>query len=223
MPSILFIDNNPSLFSAGLELLLAQNNPDNLIELTNLPDLVNGCSLHKDPDIAMVFVDSSPTSVRLKDIRVIQRHFRNAAVVLAGTTHACGDMLDWFRLGVRGYVYLEHETSELYRCIDQVATGGRYIGAHLLDTILLELNISKSNHSSVCATLSRKEMLVAQALSEGLRVTDISEKFGNKCSTISTIKKAVYRKLGITRPVQLYQLMRIYESEKSGDIESLIR
>jgi two-component system response regulator EvgA len=60
------------------------------------------------------------------------------------------------------------------------------------------------NHPIVC--LATRELEVYHMLAKGMKTSEIAKTLSLKANTISTIKKVIFRKLGITSIFELYKL-----------------
>ncbi len=60
------------------------------------------------------------------------------------------------------------------------------------------------NHS--IASLATRELEVYHMLTKGMKTSEIAKALSLKANTISTIKKVIFRKLGIVSIFELYKL-----------------
>ena len=60
------------------------------------------------------------------------------------------------------------------------------------------------NHSIV--SLATRELEVYHMLAKGMKTSEIAKALSLKANTISTIKKVIFRKLGISSIFELYKL-----------------
>ena len=60
------------------------------------------------------------------------------------------------------------------------------------------------NHS--IASLATRELEVYHMLTKGMKTSEIAKALSLKANTISTIKKVIFRKLGIASIFELYKL-----------------
>ena len=56
--------------------------------------------------------------------------------------------------------------------------------------------------------LSPREKEVALHIANGLSTTAISKTLGIKCNTVSTLKKKIYKKLGVDSSIGLYKILK---------------
>lgn len=131
-------------------------------------------------------------------------------MVIGEETMSGKEALQLYRMGISGYLYGGQNISELIRCIDQIKEGKNYVSEGILDLLLLCVSSPDADREtrSPKALLTPNEFEVARSLSQGKKVKEIADESGRKCSTISTIKRRIYKKLGIENALHLYDSMR---------------
>ena len=63
----------------------------------------------------------------------------------------------------------------------------------------------KTNHHPI-VSLATRELEVYHMLAKGMKTSEIAKALSLKANTISTIKKVIFNKLGITSVFELYKL-----------------
>ena len=66
------------------------------------------------------------------------------------------------------------------------------------------MNKKTNNHPIV--SLATRELEVYHMLSKGMKTSEIAKALSLKANTISTIKKVIFKKLGISSIFELYKL-----------------
>ena len=66
------------------------------------------------------------------------------------------------------------------------------------------MNNKKINHPIV--SLATRELEVYHMLAKGMKTSEIAKALSLKANTISTIKKVIFKKLGISSIFELYKL-----------------
>lgn len=70
------------------------------------------------------------------------------------------------------------------------------------------MRIQKSNEDkSTMSKLGQRETQIFEMLSEGKKTSQIAEELSLKPNTVSTIKKVIYRKLGINTSFEFYKFV----------------
>ena len=66
--------------------------------------------------------------------------------------------------------------------------------------------MSKKNINHPIVSLATRELEVYHMLAKGMKTSEIAKALSLKANTISTIKKVIFRKLGIASIFELYKL-----------------
>lgn len=104
------------------------------------------------------------------------------------------------RGGVQGFLTKRVDAEELYRAIRQVHGGQRYICAEVATKLAVD---PFSQRDSLFDKLSRREMQIAQMLTDGKKVSQISGVLGLSPKTVYSYRYRIFEKLGIRSDVEL--------------------
>lgn len=109
--------------------------------------------------------------------------------------------------GAHGYLGKGCVAEELFRAVQEVAQGRRYLGSDLAQRMALD-----ALHSSASPfdALSPRELEVALLLCQGKRMDDIAQRLNLSPKTVATHKYRLFEKLGVTDVVPLANLARQY-------------
>lgn len=105
------------------------------------------------------------------------------------------------RAGVQGFITKNVEVIELLKAIRAVAGGQRYVSTE----VATHLSLDPFNHdgSSIFDRLSRREMQIAQLLTDGKKVSQISSHLELSPKTVYSYRYRIFEKLGISSDVEL--------------------
>lgn len=93
---------------------------------------------------------------------------------------------------------------ELLKCISEVESEKNYVSNEIMEILIPKwISTGKDTASNNHITLTHREFEIATFLIDGASVSEISKKLQRKTSTISTIKKNLFRKLQIQNLVDL--------------------
>jgi DNA-binding NarL/FixJ family response regulator len=146
-------------------------------------------------------------------IRLLRVRFPESRILVSSAHDNAATVLLAMRAGARGYVGKRQELSVLVSAIRTVAAGGVYVSpmmeAEVSSKIGL-LNQADNRHGTATLTshldLSPREQEVLRCLLDGMSVTEVAGKFARSVKTISTQKRAAYRKLGIHSDNELFKI-----------------
>lgn len=105
------------------------------------------------------------------------------------------------RTGAQGFITKNVEVMELLKAIRAVADGQRYVSTE----VATHLALDPFNHdgSSLFDRLSRREMQIAQLLTDGKKVSQISSHLELSPKTVYSYRYRIFEKLGISSDVEL--------------------
>ncbi len=105
------------------------------------------------------------------------------------------------RAGAQGFITKNVEVIELLKAIRAVADGHRYVSTE----VATHLALDPFNHdgSSIFDRLSRREMQIAQLLTDGKKVSQISSHLELSPKTVYSYRYRIFEKLGISSDVEL--------------------
>lgn len=124
-------------------------------------------------------------------------------------------IMRYFHEGANGYLSKCDGILELRNCIVNLLAGKRYLCKPMLELLIYKFlsdpieTVIKPRH------LTRREYEIAHYLSEGMKTLEIAKKMDRKASTISTVKKTIFKKLEVDNIIKLRQILNINLSLKA--------
>lgn len=104
------------------------------------------------------------------------------------------------RAGAAGYVTKDSDPEVLLAAIHKLASGGRFIDPKLVDAIVFERHSGDVPPHEI---LSDREFEVLRLLAAGRSINDIADAFALSAKTISTHKRRLMQKLGLSNNAEL--------------------
>lgn len=105
--------------------------------------------------------------------------------------------------GAMGYLTKGCDVAEMVEAIKQVHTGKRYIAPVIAQQLAVSM---LPGHESMIDSLSRRELQVLIMIAQGLKNNAISEKLNLSPKTVSTYRKRLHEKLGVSSDVEIHRL-----------------
>ncbi|WP_353718766.1 LuxR C-terminal-related transcriptional regulator [Dyadobacter sp. 676] len=159
----------------------------------------------------LIYIDVStdtPESISNKLVYVTT-YASSEKVIALGIDPGLADMVGYLWTGCHGYVSIHAGEEEMRECLTTVIENRRYISPELLDAILRS-GPPASQVSDLSKLLSKRENQIAQLLMQGLKTSQIALEVGTKMSTISTIKRSIFKKLSVDNTLRLKELFYGY-------------
>ena len=133
--------------------------------------------------------------------------------VLVLSTHVEGHFAARvLQAGAAGFLSLLASQEELVQAIRKIRRGGRYLGRALAEQIALGPVAAPSRHQ-----LSKRESEVLGGIATGRKLTEIAQELSLSAKTVSSHKRRLMVKLGISREAEL---IRYAIKHTAGDMRS---
>lgn len=121
--------------------------------------------------------------------------------------------VSYFRIGISGYLLRQNTVVEMLNCIKAVLNNKHYLCPALTEQLLISLCKSQVENQTTSRTiLTRRESEIANYLGQGMRTSHISLMLGRKSSTISSIKRNIFKKLNVKNILELMDIYPEYHS-----------
>lgn len=205
---ILIIDKYP-IIRVGLALLLRKQYSEATV--LEMETFVSGEQklAEKAPDVIIISMEgASLANDQLMMIEV--RKYYSAASIIAYDDQAHYDtLIACFENGMNGYLSKQSDLGELFECIAKVQSGDKYVNNDMLIKLMIEQNAGKTQQpksDQVILTTAEKE--IANYLCRGMKTSLIAQTMKKNSSTISTMKRNIFKKLSVDNIVSLRERMR---------------
>jgi two-component system, NarL family, captular synthesis response regulator RcsB len=218
----------------GVEAHLAQTSGVTLVAVCeHSRDLLAWLGEHR-ADVILLDYALGPGEIDgLNLIRLIRSRYPASRILMSSAFDSPATVALALRAGASGFFGKQQNLAELTDAIRAVAQGRLYLRADLALQVgatepggrpLMSLAAPTPGSAAPPAQdapqaglldvkLSPREHEVLRCCLAGMSVTDISLKFSRSPKTISSQKQAAFRKLGITRDLELFSVRHLLEDE----------
>ena len=157
-----------------------------------------------DGEGAAAFVVTSKPDVVLLDIRMpkvdgiaalesILKVKPSAKVIILTTSEADDDVYKAIKLGARGYVVKDRDSSSILKAIRQVAAGGKYFPDEVMALF---------RERAMTPDLTAREQEVLELMAKGLSNQEIGNVLSISSESAKIHLKHIFEKLGVTKRVE---------------------
>ncbi len=116
----------------------------------------------------------------------------------------------YLKMGADGFLNKLSSSEKINQALNSMLDRGRYISEEVTHTMVTN-SIKGKHDNSPLASLSNRELQIANKLVEGLPLKELSHQLNLHTSTISTYKNRVYEKLEIQSIPELVEILRMYQ------------
>lgn len=164
--------------------------------------------------IDLLLVDALPigdSGEGLELLRHLSRHWPAVPILVLSAHCNAGVVSLALQAGARGFLSKACAPQMLLRAVSVVARGGRFVPPELR----AQLNQSRRQRQQSMRSprLSTRERTVLQWVLRGGSTGEMARRSGRAASTISTQKRAAYRKLGIRNDGELFRFRHLIDAD----------
>lgn len=106
------------------------------------------------------------------------------------------------KAGAAGYITKQADRDEIQRALQTVIEDGIYVSPAIAQLMVVK-GLKPDQQCSPLATLSRRELQIAQMIGSGHRANEVAAVLNISPKTINTYKYRIYDKLGVGNDVEL--------------------
>lgn len=154
------------------------------------------------PDLLLLDLHM-PSKNGLEVLRQLRREQLGTKVVLMADRLEDDEVLEAYRLGVRGMLLKELALKMVVQCVRKVLSGEVWIEKRAVSRALDVLLRRENGGREAAALLTPREMQMVRLAALGLRTDEMSLRLAISQSTVKTHLHRVYRKLKINNRVAL--------------------
>ncbi|WP_086982874.1 response regulator transcription factor [Vibrio aphrogenes] len=197
MSKVLIVDDHPAIRMA-VKMLLKNAGITDLLEADNGVDALK---IINNENIDIVILDLNIP--QLDGMEVLHRTIKNKPEIksLILTTHTSDHFaLRCLQMGATGFVSKNEDLTNIVTATKAILSGHNYFPA---STLAHSRSRKITNEEQLVQTLSDRELMVLQQLSQGFSNKEIAEKMLLSNKTISTYKARIIEKIGVKSIIDL--------------------
>ncbi|WP_421939940.1 response regulator [Pedobacter sp.] len=183
-------------FWSGVEIIEASTLEEALVETEKSPSLI-------------IIDVNLPGGNNLKVIEQLKQIQPNAKILVFSSLNENIYAVPYLKSGASGYLTKNAEESEIVTAITTILPGSRYSSRNVKENMFN--SILGNDVDNPFTKLSGRELEVAELLTKGVGVLEISNQLNLQMGTVSTYKLRLFQKLKIKSIIELAEKMSIYE------------
>jgi len=204
---VLIVDDHDLVRHGFKSLLGAQQGIDVVETLNSGEAAISWCrDNHDNVDIVLMDVNM-PGIGGIEATHRISKSWPDIGIIIV-TVHDEGPLpKQLLNGGAKGYLTKGNGVEEMINAIRDVNSGKHYIAKDIAQQLALSVLPGEINPLD---TLSRREIQVLMMVAQGIRTQEISEILNLSPKTISTYRKRLYEKLGVSSDIEMLHLAMKY-------------
>lgn len=198
---VMLVDDHDLVRYGIRRLLEDQTDIEVIDEASSGEECLDKCRVQQ-PDVVLMDINMPGIGGFEATHRLQQYHPEIKIIII--TVHGDGPLPKrLLEAGAVGYLTKGCDVKEMVDAIHKVYRGGKYIAPTIAQQ--LALSMLPGNESPI-DSLSQRELQVLLMISQGHRTNLISEKLSLSPKTVSTYRKRLHEKLGVTNDVEMMRL-----------------
>jgi DNA-binding NarL/FixJ family response regulator len=186
----------------GLRHLLRAESDLHVVACSSSGDETLAAVRRHEPDLLLLDL-RLPRKNGLQVARELQREKATTKVVLMADRLEDDEVLEAYRLGVRGMLLKELAVEMVVQCIRKVLAGEVWVENRAVSRALAGLLRRENDERQAAALLTPRERETVRLVALGLRTTEVSSRLGISEGTVKTHLHRVYHKLNVRNRVAL--------------------
>lgn len=203
MSRILVADDHP-FFRLGVDAVLKMGGHE-VVAMTGDGDATLAAIEREDPDIVLLDV-RMPCRDGISTLQALRGSGDDRPIIILTVEMDDDQLLAAIRAKVNGIVFKHDAEESLLKAIAAVENGLRYVDGELIEQAIA--HASTTSLPSRLATLTPKELDVAQHVARGLRNREIAALMATTEGTVKVYLHSIYTKLGISNRTELAMITR---------------
>lgn len=200
--NILIIEDHP-LIRMGLRHLIADTDPK--ADVTQSDSFPAGLALLDKERFDLLILDIDiPGGENIRMMEMVRQKQPDIVILIHSGYDEQVYALPYMQAGADGFLSKQASHDEFQAAYKALINRGKYVSYRIQQTLLNNLGDNNSKKlKNPIMTLSPREMLVMQLLTEGKWTKEIASILKVKENTISTYKRRIFDKLEVTDEIEL--------------------
>lgn len=161
------------------------------------------------PSVIILGISENAKENRLISVRKCKKAFPAAKIVVYDYDLVQEMIFSYFMVGIDGYLLKQHSEQQLITCIESIIGGKPFLSPELLDDFVQPLLFRADSPIKRIRKLTSYEFELAVYLSQGQKNTAIAGILDCKPSSVSSIKRVIFKKLMIQSLSELRGILNL--------------
>ncbi len=199
---VMVVDDHDLVRHGFGSLLAAQEGIEVVAQAGSGEQAIEECRSGKAVDVILMDVNM-PGIGGIEATRRISKQWPHVGIIII-TVHGNGPVpRKLLKAGARGYLTKGNHVSEMVEAIHKVYAGFSYIAQDIAQQLALSMLPGKD---SIIDDLSSRELQILMMIAQGHKTSEISDAYHLSPKTVSTYRKRLHEKLGVSTDVEMLRL-----------------
>ena len=199
---VMVVDDHDLVLHGFSSLLASQDGIEVVAQAASGEQAIDECRNGKSIDVILMDVNM-PGIGGVEATNRISKQWPSIGIIII-TVHSDGPLpRKLLKAGARGYLTKGNNVCEMVEAIHKVYSGHSYIAQDIAQQLALSM---LPGEDSILDDLSSRELQILMMIAQGHKTSEISESYHLSPKTVSTYRKRLHEKLGVSTDVEMLRL-----------------
>jgi two-component system, NarL family, invasion response regulator UvrY len=199
---VMVVDDHDLVLHGFSSLLASQDGIEVVAQAASGEQAIDECRNGKSIDVILMDVNM-PGIGGVEATKRISKQWPSIGIIII-TVHSDGPLpRKLLKAGARGYLTKGNNVNEMVEAIHKVYSGHSYIAQDIAQQLALSM---LPGEDSILDDLSSRELQILMMIAQGHKTSEISESYHLSPKTVSTYRKRLHEKLGVSTDVEMLRL-----------------
>jgi DNA-binding NarL/FixJ family response regulator len=210
--NILIADDH-GIVRLGLSLMIKKLRPQASIDEVDDYQKVLGIIKRNAYDLIILDINM-PNGSFQETLEIIKIKCPKTKVMVFSSQDESLYAIRYLKMGADGFLHKLAPEENIQKALEKMLHKGSYVSEEVKDAMVFNTLYKNVPLDNPLEILSDREIEIAEQLTKGTPLKDISNELNLHASTVSTYKTRIFKKLDIQSVPELIDVFKFYESEK---------
>jgi DNA-binding NarL/FixJ family response regulator len=213
MVETILIADDHGIVRLGLSLIIKKLRPQAIVEEVDNYQKVLG-AIKKDSYDLIILDINMPNGNFHETLEVIKIKSPKTKVMVFSAQDENLYAIRYLKMGADGFLHKLSTDEDIKNALEKMLNKGSYVSEEVKDAMVFNTLNKHMPVNNPLELLSDREIEIAEQLTKGIPLKDISNELNLHVSTVSTYKTRIFKKLDIQSIPELIDVFKFYESVK---------
>ena len=217
MVETILIADDHGIVRLGLSLMIKKLRPQAVVNEVDNYQKVLG-AIKKDSYDLIILDINMPNGSFQETLEIIKIKSPKTKVMVFSAQDEHLYAIRYLKMGADGFLHKLSPEEDIKNAMEKMLSKGSYVSEEVKDAMVFNTLNKNTPVNNPLELLSDREIEIAELLTKGIPLKDISSELNLHVSTVSTYKIRIFKKLDIQSIPELINVFNFYESVKGRRI-----
>lgn len=211
MKENILIADDHGIVRLGLSSMIKKLRPQASVEEADHYQKVLGAIKTNTYDLIILDINM-PNGSFQETLEVIKHRSPKTKVMVFSSQEESLYAIRYLKMGADGFLHKLAPEEDIKKALEKMLNKGSYVSEEVKDAMVFNTLNKNVPLDSPLELLSDREIEIAEQLTKGTPLKDISNELNLHASTVSTYKTRIFKKLDIQSIPELIDVFKLYEN-----------